>query len=49
MGIAEWAQHRAELLVDLLQLKREKRSHHSMYWRILAEVVDAEEIEEMSR
>jgi predicted transposase YbfD/YdcC len=49
MGIAEWANHRTELLVDLLQLKREKMPHHSTYRRILAEVVDVEEIEEMSR
>jgi predicted transposase YbfD/YdcC len=48
MGIAEWAKHRAELLVDLLQLKREKMPHHSTYRRILAEGVNAEEIEKMS-
>lgn len=48
MGIAEWAKHRAELLVDLLQLKREKMPHHSTYRRILADVVNAEELEKMS-
>jgi len=36
MGIAEWAKHRAELLVDLLQLKPEKMPHHNTYRRILA-------------
>jgi predicted transposase YbfD/YdcC len=48
MGIAEWAKHRAEFLVDLLQLKREKMPHHSTYRRILADVVNVEEIEKMS-
>jgi predicted transposase YbfD/YdcC len=48
MGIAEWAKHRADMLVDLLQLKREKMPHHSTYRRILAEVVNVEEIEKMS-
>jgi hypothetical protein len=49
MGIAEWAKHRAELLVDLLQLKREKMPHHSTYRRILADVVNVEEIEKMKQ
>jgi predicted transposase YbfD/YdcC len=48
MGIAEWAKHRGALLVDLLQLKRKKMPHHSTYRRILAEVVNVEEIEKMS-
>jgi predicted transposase YbfD/YdcC len=48
MGIAEWAKHRADLLVDLLQLKREKMPHHSTYRRILADVVNVEELEKMS-
>lgn len=33
---------------DLLQLKREKRPHHSTYRHILADVVNVEEIEKMS-
>jgi predicted transposase YbfD/YdcC len=49
MGIAEWAKHRAEWLVDLLQLKRAQMPHHSTYRRILAEGVNTEEIEKMSR
>jgi len=48
MGIAEWAKHRAAVLVDLLHLKREQMPHHSTYRRILAEVVNVEEIEKMS-
>ena len=48
MGIAEWAKHRAKLLVELLQLEREKMPHHSTYRRILGQVVDLEELEKMS-
>ena len=47
-GIAEWAKHRTEMLVDLLKLKRKKMPHHSTYRRILAEVVNVEELEQMS-
>ena len=47
-GIAEWVAHRAEMLADLLQLKRKSMPHHSTYRRILAEVVNAEELEQMS-
>jgi predicted transposase YbfD/YdcC len=47
-GIAEWAANRAEMLVDLLKLKRKKMPHHSTYRRILAEVVNVEELEAMS-
>lgn len=49
MGIAEWAKHRAAMLVDLLHLKREQMPHHSTYRRILADVVNVEEIENLSR
>jgi predicted transposase YbfD/YdcC len=49
VGIAEWAKHRAKLLGELLQLKREKMPHHSSYRRILGQVVDMAELEEMSR
>jgi hypothetical protein len=44
-GIAEWAQHRAELLTTAFVLKREKMPHHSTYRRILEEVIDVEELE----
>jgi predicted transposase YbfD/YdcC len=48
-GIAEWAAHRTEMLVDLLKLKRKRMPHHSTYRRILAEGVNVEELEQMSR
>jgi len=48
-GIAEWAKHRSELLVDWFKLKRKKMPHHSTYRRILAEVVCAEELEQISQ
>ena len=47
-GIAEWAAHRAEKLAELLQLKGKSMPHHSTYRRILAEVVNVEELERMS-
>ena len=47
-GIAEWAAHRAGMLVDLLKLKRKRMPHHSTYRRILAEGVNVEELEHMS-
>ena len=46
-GIAEWAQYRAEKLSELLPLERQRMPHHSTYRRILAEVIDAEELELM--
>lgn len=48
LGIAEWAQHRAAWLVEVLQLKRTQMPHHSTYRRILADGVNAEELEKMS-
>lgn len=48
MGIAEWAKHRAEWLVDLFKLKRKTMPHDSTYRRILAEVVNVEELEHAS-
>jgi predicted transposase YbfD/YdcC len=47
-GIADWAKHRTVLLVDALKLERKKMPHHSTYRRILAEVVNVEELEQMS-
>ncbi len=47
-GIAEWAKHRMDLLVEWLQLKRKQMPHHSTYRRILAEVIDLEEVERLS-
>ena len=47
-GIAEWVRHRAEKLAELLELKRKSMPHHSTYRRILAEVVNVAELEQMS-
>ena len=47
-GIAEWAKHRNGMLVDLLKLKRETMPHDSTYRRILADVVNVEELEQVS-
>lgn len=48
-GIAEWAQHRQKSLVKMLGLKRESMPHHNTYRRILADVVDENEIEGLAR
>jgi predicted transposase YbfD/YdcC len=48
-GIAEWAKHRTEMLVEMLRLKRKGMPHHSTYRRILAEVVCVEELERVSQ
>jgi predicted transposase YbfD/YdcC len=47
-GIAEWAKHRSGMLVDLLKLKRETMPHDSTYRRILADIVNVEELEQVS-
>ena len=47
-GIAEWVAHRAAMLADVLQLKRKRMPHHSTYRRILAEVINVDELEQMS-
>jgi predicted transposase YbfD/YdcC len=47
-GIAEWAKHRTGMLVDLLKLRRKKMPHDSTYRRILAKVVNMEELERVS-
>jgi predicted transposase YbfD/YdcC len=46
-GIAEWAQNRTPTLAKALNLKRAKMPHHSTYRRILEEVIDVHELEEM--
>jgi len=46
-GIAEWAAHRARLLVEALELGRESMPHHSTYRRIFEEVIDANELDKM--
>jgi predicted transposase YbfD/YdcC len=44
-GIAEWAQFRSDELSCLLNLKRKIMPHHSTYRRIMADVVDVDELE----
>jgi len=46
-GIADWAEHRAALLVDALSLERDSMPHHSTYRRIFEDVVDANELDQM--
>ena len=47
-GIAEWAKQRSGLLVDMLKLQRETMPHDSTYRRILADIVNVEELEQVS-
>jgi predicted transposase YbfD/YdcC len=47
-GIAEWAEHRTGMLVDLLKLKRKTLPADSTYRRLLAEGVNVEELERAS-
>ena len=47
-GIEEWAKHRTGMLVDWLQLKRKTMPDDSTYRRILGEVVNVEELEQLS-
>lgn len=46
-GIAEWVQLRSEYLIEAmgLKLKRQRLPHHSTYRRILADEINAEELE----
>lgn len=46
-GIAEWVKHRGEQFVEMLKLKRKSMPHHSTYRRILQEVIQVEELEQM--
>jgi len=43
-GIADWAQQRSGYLVEALQLKHKRLSHHSTYQRILTDEVDGDEL-----
>jgi predicted transposase YbfD/YdcC len=47
-GIAEWARHRSELLVDWFKLKRKKMPDDMTFRRILADSVNVEELERVS-
>lgn len=44
-GIAEWAQYRRKEMSKLLQVQHKRMPHHSTYRRIMADVVDADELE----
>jgi predicted transposase YbfD/YdcC len=46
-GIADWVRHRAEQLIEILNLKRKTMPHHSTYRRISEDVIDIEELEEV--
>jgi predicted transposase YbfD/YdcC len=46
-GMADWARHRRVWLCQALQLKHPQMPHHSTYRRILAEVVQVEELERL--
>ena len=47
MEIAEWAQHRKEQLMGMMQLKWSRMPHHNTYRRILAHKVYREEVEQL--
>lgn len=46
-GIAEWVSHRIDLLTTALQIERKSAPHHSTYRRILSDVIDVEEFEQI--
>jgi predicted transposase YbfD/YdcC len=46
-GIADWAQFRTEELCDLMGLTRRQMPHHSTYRRILGDVIDVQELDEL--
>ena len=46
-GIAEWVMHRIDLLTTALQIKRKSAPHHSTYRRILRDVIDVGEFEQV--
>jgi predicted transposase YbfD/YdcC len=48
-GMAEWVKHRGEQLIELLKLSRKTMPHHSTYRRILADIIQVEELEQISR
>ena len=46
-GIAEWVLHRIDLLTTALQIERKSAPHHSTYRRILRDVIDVSEFEQV--
>ncbi len=47
-GIAEWAKHRSGELVNWFRLKHKEMPNHMTYRRILADIVNVEELERVS-
>lgn len=48
-GIAEWVSLRGEWIANVLGLKRKRMPSHHTYRRILADVLEAQELEELAR
>jgi predicted transposase YbfD/YdcC len=48
-GIAEWVRLREQWITRMLGLKRECMPHHNTYRRILADVIDEAEFEDLAR
>jgi predicted transposase YbfD/YdcC len=48
-GIAEWVTLRGEWIANVLGLKRKRMPSHHTYRRILADILDAQELEELAR
>ena len=48
-GVAEWVRLREQWITRMLGLKREHMPHHNTYRRILADVIDEAEFEELAR
>ena len=48
-GIAEWVALRGEWIANVLGLKRKRMPSHHTYRRILADILDAQELEELAR
>ncbi len=46
-GMAEWVLHRIDLLTTALQIEHMSAPHHSTYRRILREVIDVDEFEQV--
>ena len=46
-GIAEWVMHRIDLLTTAMQIKRKSAPHHSTYRRILSDVIEVDEFEQV--
>ena len=46
-GMAEWVMHRIDRLTTALQIERKSAPHHSTYRRILSDVIDVDEFEQV--